>query len=222
MLKKTTSSYLKALLLCSSVSLGYTPAMALAGSSKSFFYFQETTFPVKGKILDNKGEALAGVTVMIEGTSIGTQTDVQGGYTINARSSKDVLVVSFIGYKTVRMPLEGKSELSVTLEEDVSKLDEVVVVGYSSRSQSELVSSVSVVKGTELRDVTSNNTANLLQGKAAGVVVSNNSGQPGAAPTVRVRGTGSISAGAEPLYVVDGVIGGTANPTDIESISVLK
>ncbi|QNF32865.1 TonB-dependent receptor [Adhaeribacter swui] len=222
MLRKTTSSYLKVFLLCSSVGLGLVPVGARAESSNSFSYFQETTFPVKGKILDSRGDALAGVTVMIEGTSIGTQTDVQGNYTLSARTANDVLVASFIGYKSVRIPLQGKSEVLITLEEDVSKLDEVVVVGYSSRSQSELVSSVSVVKGSELRDVTSNNTANLLQGKAAGVVVSNSSGQPGATPTVRIRGTGSISAGAEPLYVVDGVIGGTANPTDIESISVLK
>ncbi len=183
---------------------------------------QDGTETIRGTVKDAKGDPLIGVTVVVEGTSRGTQTDASGSFTLSANPNNAAIIASFIGFKTQKVPLQGRNMLAITLQEDVSKLEEVVVVGYSSRSQSELVSSVSVVKGDELRDVTSNNTATMLQGKASGVVVSSGSGQPGSTPSIRIRGTGSITAGAEPLYVVDGVIGGTANPTDIESITVLK
>ncbi len=181
-----------------------------------------TVQPVKGKVVDSKGIPLTGVNIVIQGTTIGTQTDVDGQFTINSNSADDVLVASFIGFKSQNIPVQNRSVIDITLLEDVSSLDEVVVTGYSSRSKSELVSSVSVIKGSELQTVTSNNTATLLQGRAAGVVVSSASGAPGTEPSVRVRGTGSITAGAEPLYVIDGLIGGTANPNDIASISILK
>lgn len=176
---------------------------------------------ISGSVVDERNQPLIGLTVVVKNTTTGTATDAAGNFTI-AAAPTDVLVFSYIGYQVQEVPVGSQTTIRVKMATDAQSLDEVVVVGYSSRSQSELVSSVSVVSGERLRDVTSNNTATLLQGKASGVVVSSASGQPGEAPSVRIRGTGSISAGAEPLYVVDGVIGGTANPTDIETITVLK
>ncbi|MCJ8165685.1 TonB-dependent receptor [Pontibacter sp. E15-1] len=176
---------------------------------------------VVGKVVDAQNQPLIGLTIVVKNTSMGTATGADGTFRI-AAAPTDVLVFSYIGYETQQVTVGSRSTLNITMKTDAKSLEEVVVVGYSSKSQSELVSSVSVVSGNELRDVTTNNTATMLQGKASGVTVSSGSGQPGEAPKVRIRGTGSISAGADPLYVVDGVIGGTANPTDIESITVLK
>ena len=120
------------------------------------------------------------------------------------------------------MPVNGKSAIAVTLVEDVSDLSEVVVVGYTSKSLSELSSSVTVVSGEKLRDVTSDNVTSMLQGKAPGVIVSSPSGSPNAQPSIIVRGSSSITAGAGPLFVVDGIIGGTANPNDVETVTILK
>ncbi|MDO6390095.1 TonB-dependent receptor [Pontibacter sp. BT731] len=183
--------------------------------------FAQSKQAIRGKVVDDRNQPLIGLTVVVKNSTTGTTTNAEGDYTITATPS-DVLVFSYIGYQAKEVPVGSQTTINVTMATEAKSLDEVVVVGYSSRSQSELVSSVSVVSGEKLRDVTSNNTATMLQGKASGVVVSSSSGQPGEAPTVRIRGTGSISAGAEPLYVVDGIIGGTANPTDIESITVLK
>lgn len=178
---------------------------------------------ISGKVTsDADGSALPGVNVLIKGTSTGTITNVEGNYTIEVPDENKVLLFSFIGYSSQEVPVIGKSEINVALPEDVESLEEVVVVGYSTKKQSELSSSVSVVSGEKLRDVTSNDVTNLLQGKAPGVVVSNSSGNPNASPNIIIRGSSSITAGSAPLYVVDGIIGGTANPNDIESISVLK
>ncbi|WP_276496638.1 SusC/RagA family TonB-linked outer membrane protein [Pontibacter litorisediminis] len=176
---------------------------------------------VRGRVVDEKSQPLIGVTVVVKNSTSGTATGADGSYTI-AAAPTDVLVFSYIGYEPQEIKVGSQTAINLTMKTDAKSLEEVVVVGYSSKSQSELVSSVSVVSGNELRDVTTNNTATMLQGKASGVTVSSGSGQPGEAPRVRIRGTGSISASADPLYVVDGVIGGTANPTDIESITVLK
>jgi TonB-linked SusC/RagA family outer membrane protein len=195
---------------------------ASSSASPAGYLASRFAIPVKGKVVDGKGAPLIGVNILIRGTNVGTQTDADGNFTINSSNPSDVLVASFIGFKSQTVTVQNQTDITITLLEDVSSLDEVVVVGYSSRSKSELVSSVSVIKGSELQTITSNNTATMLQGRAAGVVVSSASGAPGTAPSVRIRGTGSITAGAEPLYVIDGLIGGTANPTDIASISILK
>ena len=105
---------------------------------------------------------------------------------------------------------------------DSKILDEVVVLGYTSQKKNELSSSVVSINAESLKDVTTSDLGNMLQGKAAGVLVMNSSGQPGTGADIRIRGTGSISAGAAPLYVVDGVAGGSFNPNDVESLTVLK
>lgn len=177
---------------------------------------------VNGRVSTETGESIPGVNILLKGTSVGTVTDVDGNYSLAVPDLTSTLVFSYIGYKSIEVPINGRTTVNVTLVEDAQSLQEVVVVGYSTKKQTELSSSVSVVSGDELRDVTSNDVTNLLQGKAPGVVVSNSSGDPNAEPTIIIRGSSSITAGSEPLYVVDGIIGGSANPNDIESITVLK
>ncbi len=177
---------------------------------------------VKGKVTDEKGEGLPGVNVVLKGTQRGTISDTNGSYELTVPDDGNTLIFSFVGYLTQEIEVGARSSIDIELKVDEKSLEEVVVVGYSSKNASQLSSSVSVINAEKLKGVTTPNLGNMLQGKAPGVVVSSASGQPGAAPAVRIRGTGTISAGADPLYVVDGVIGGTANPNDIESVTVLK
>jgi TonB-linked SusC/RagA family outer membrane protein len=176
---------------------------------------------VTGKVSDENGQPLPGVSVKIKGSKAGTVTDSSGKFSL-AAASNETMEFSYVGYLKQEININGSNAIQVSLKSDTKLIDELVVVGYVVKNKSQIVSSVSTVSSKELLDVTSNNTSNLLQGKASGVSVSTASGQPGSAPTVRIRGTGTITAGAEPLTVVDGIIGGTANPRDIESITVLK
>ena len=176
---------------------------------------------VKGTVRD-KSSPLPGVTIALKGNSkIGVASDVNGNFSLQVPEN-GVLIFKAVGYLSQEVPVNGKSTLAVTLVEDVSDLSEVVVVGYTSKSLSELSSSVSVVSGKKLRDVTSNDVTSMLQGKAPGVIVSSPSGSPNSQPNIIVRGSSSITAGAGPLFVVDGIIGGTANPNDVESVTILK
>lgn len=177
---------------------------------------------VSGTVTDQTGEPVPGVTISVAGAGIGTATDLDGNYTLSAPEGA-TLVFSFIGFETQRIPIGDQSVINVTLTEDISSLNEVVVVGYSARRQSELSSSVAIVGEEDLKKgVISNNLGAMLQGKVAGLTVSNTGGRPGSNTNLVIRGVGSIGAGYGPLYVVDGVIGGSANPQDIASITVLK
>ncbi|MBE7177310.1 MAG: TonB-dependent receptor [Mucilaginibacter polytrichastri] len=175
---------------------------------------------VRGRVKDKSGP-MPGVSVMMQGQQTGTTTDAEGRFSISAPEGAS-LTFSLVGYKQQVVKLTGQPSYTITLQEDVQQLQDVVVVGYTTKAKEALVSSVSTVSAKQLTDVTSNNTATLLQGKAAGVTVSSGSGAPGSQPNITIRGTGTITANAAPLTVVDGLIGGTANPTDIESVSVLK
>ncbi len=176
---------------------------------------------VKGVVKDKTGP-LPGVSVTLkDDTRIGVATDADGNFNIKVPEN-GILIFKAVGFKAVEMPVKGRTMINVTMEEEMSNLDEVIVVGYTSKQRSQISSSVSIVSGKELNDVTSNSITNLLQGKAPGVVVSNASGNPNASSNIVIRGSSSISAGAEPLMVVDGIIGGSANPTDVESVTVLK
>lgn len=177
---------------------------------------------VSGTITDKTtGEPLVGVSVAVKGTTRGVISDVDGKYSADV-SPDAVLIFGYLGYKDVTVGVEGRSVVNVTMESDINKLDEVVMVGYSSVKKTELSSAVTTVQGDKLRDVTTPDLGSMLQGKVAGVQVTNSSGAPGSTATIRIRGTGSIAAGSDPLYVVDGVVGGTFNPNDVESITVLK
>ncbi|GAA4443204.1 TonB-dependent receptor [Ravibacter arvi] len=177
---------------------------------------------VKGKVTDESGIGLPGVSILIKNTQRGTTTDNEGNFELEIPDENTLLVFSFVGFATQEVAVGRQRTLSITLVQDEKALDELVVVGYSSKQLSEISSAVATVSGRKLNDVTSNNTTNLLQGKAAGVIVSNASGDPNATSTVIIRGSGSITAGAGPLMVVDGIVGGSANPNDVESVTILK
>ncbi len=177
---------------------------------------------IEGKVTDEKGEPLPGVNIVVKGTTQGTNSATDGTYSISVPDAQSVLVFSFVGYQSQEKVAGNGSVINIALVADTKALNEGVVVGYSSKQMSQLSSSVSVVSAKQLNDVTSNNPISLLQGKAPGVIVSNSSGDPNASSSIVVRGSSSITAGASPLMVVDGIIGGNANPNDIESVTILK
>lgn len=178
---------------------------------------------VKGKVVSAEtNQPMVGVSVFVKGDNLrGTSTDASGNYSIKA-SANEMLVFSFIGCETASEAVNQRTVIDVRLKTQANQLDDVVVMGYSTQTKAELSSSVVTLKGENLTDVTSPDVGNMLQGKAPGVLVYNTSGQPGSQATIRVRGTGSISAASDPLYVVDGIIGGSFNPNDIETLTVLK
>lgn len=174
---------------------------------------------------ESDGMSLPGVNVLVKGTDRGTATDFEGTYSISAESS-DVLVFSYLGYVTIEVPVGNENTVNVSMTEDAAALDEVVVIGYGTQKKSDLTGAVSVVDTEEMTKQASNDVTQMMQGRVAGVSITTD-GQPGAAPSVRIRGvaTFGIGAGAEPLYVVDGVpIDGIRdiNPNDVESVQVLK
>ena len=176
---------------------------------------------VTGSVKDAvTGEPLIGVGVIVS-TGGGAVTDMDGNYSVKV--GKDAtLTFNLLGYADVVEPVNGRNKIDVFLKEDVHFLDEVVVMGYTTQKKNELSSSVVSLRSDELLDNSTPDLGNMIQGKAAGVVVMNASGMPGEAAQIRIRGTGSISASADPLYVVDGIAGGTFNPNDVESVTILK
>lgn len=186
------------------------------------FMVQQNKKSVVGVIVDMAGLPLIGVNVGVKGTSEGTITDLDGKFNLNV-SPQSVLVISYIGYKTVEIPV--KENLRVVLEEDSQALEEVVVIGYGSIKKSDLTGSVANVSSEKILEKNSTNPLGALQGKVAGFTVNNNSGLPGGNFKVNIRGYNSINATNDPLFVIDGVIGadfGMLNPSDIESVDVLK
>lgn len=179
------------------------------------------THTVTGKVTDSSnGEAVIGAGVVLS-TGGGTVTDYDGNFVISAPENA-VITFSSLGYQSVTQAVGNRTVINVELAPDNELLGEVVVLGYTTQKKAELTSAVVSMSGEELRTVATNDVGNMLQGKVAGVVVMNGSGRPGESADIRVRGTGSITAGAGPLYVVDGVAGGSFNPNDIETITVLK
>ncbi|WP_236975199.1 TonB-dependent receptor [Membranihabitans maritimus] len=177
---------------------------------------------LSGIIKDVSGEPLIGVNIRVKGTNKGSATDFEGRFGMVDVEDDAILVVSYIGYRTLEVPVGGQKFITVFLQSDVETLDELVVVGYSAKKQSELSSAVNVISNKDLMDVTSNSVSSMLQGKAPGLVVSNGSGDPTATSSINIRGSSSISANSNPLIVVDGIIGGSVNPSDVESVTVLK
>jgi len=175
---------------------------------------------VKGKVIDADGsEPLIGVSILVEGTTQGTITDFDGNFECTV-PDKAVLQFSYIGYKTISV--RAVESMSVIMESDAIQMQEVVSIGYSAVKRAELSSAAVTVNAENLTDVATSDVGNMLQGKVAGVQVSNATGQPGAGAEIRIRGTGSITAASDPVYVVDGVMGGNFNPNDVETITVLK
>ncbi|MEQ9437569.1 MAG: TonB-dependent receptor [Cyclobacteriaceae bacterium] len=188
----------------------------------------KTLLIVEGKVTSTTdGGGLPGVNVLVKGSSTGTVTDIEGMYAINAPNADDTLIFSSIGFAIQEVPIDGRSVLDVALEEDVQSLSEVVVIGYGSMRKQDITNAVSVIDLDKIGERPASNMTSLLQGQAPGVVVKQNTGTPGEELEVNVRGISSLGAGSDPLYVIDGFavgnsVGPFLNPSDIESITVLK
>lgn len=197
----------------------------------SLVFAQEIT--VKGTVKDTKGIGLPGVTIFVLGNNKGTVTNPDGGYSIKV-SPKATLSYSYLGYISAKIAVNNKTSINVTLLEDTKKLDELVVVGYGTMKRSDVTGSVGSISSEALEKSVSTTMDQALQGRIAGVQMTQNSGIPGGGTSMLIRGIGSINSTNEPIYVVDGVIisGETGsstsnaiagiNPADIESIEVLK
>ncbi len=185
-------------------------------------FAQKTT--ISGTVTDHEGEPLVGAAVAVEGTTVGTITDFDGKFVIDAKEGTN-LIVSYVGMVTQVVP--AKDGLVIALRENAEVLDEVVVVGYGTTTRAQFVGSAEAVSGDDIAKQATSNITNALSGKVAGVQVTKGSGQPGTGASIRIRGIGSISGGATPLYVIDGVpVEGDAmnqiNSHDIASMTVLK
>lgn len=187
---------------------------------------------VTGTVSDNSGP-IPGVNIIVKGTNTSAATNFDGTYSIKSAPNA-VLVFSFIGYKTKEVPVASKSQINVTLEEDVNSLKEVVVVGYGTVKRGDLTGAVSTVTSAAVQQSVATTIDQVLQGRAAGVQIQSNSGTPGGSSSVRIRGISSITGSNEPIYVIDGVIidGNSGslnsnplagiNPSDIVSMDILK
>lgn len=197
--------------------------LALAGTLFLLPGSAQSQSTVSGIVTDASGEGIAGVAVIVKGTTTGTSTDMKGAYTIRA-SKSDVLVFSFLGYKTQEVTVHNRMEIDVRLESDAQLVDEVVVVGYGVQKKSLVTGAISSVKGSALETTGIMRADDALAGKTAGVQVVSNSGQPGSDVQIYIRGIGTNGT-ATPIYIVDGMaVSGIEylNPGDIESIEVLK
>lgn len=180
------------------------------------------TIKIEGKIISAEDQLpLIGATVEVKGTTAVAISDADGNYLIEA-DAKATLVFSYIGFETLEVSVGNKKKIEVTLSPKINLLEDVVVMGYSSMKKAELSSAVVSLRGDQVTDVTTPDIGNMLQGKVAGVMISNSSGQPGSAAVIQIRGTGSITAAPDPLFVVDGIPGGSFNPNDVETLTVLK
>ncbi|MCB2407607.1 SusC/RagA family TonB-linked outer membrane protein [Hymenobacter lucidus] len=182
--------------------------------------------PVSGRVLDEKGQPMPGVTVLEKGTTNGTTTDADGRYSLTVGDNA-TLTFSFVGYLSQDVPVSGRSEVNIALAVDAKQLSEVVVVGYLTQNRQDVTGSVASVSAQEVRRAPVASVGEAIQGRLPGVQV-NNSGQPGQAPNINIRGLGTIASGSGPLYVIDGLWvqsqGGQRdfNPADVESVQVLK
>lgn len=197
-------------------------------------------FVVKGKVTDEKGVPLPGVTVLLEGTNIGTATDSEGKFEMSVTREKGSLLLSFVGYKSQKVAYEAGKPVSVKMEEEVTDLDEVVIRAYGTQNKKEMVSSITSIKADEMKELPSHSILSMLQGRLAGVDIVNQSGAPGSGGNrVAVRGYNSLmqegATDGQPLYVVDGVpmssftspVTGTntlsdLDPSMIASVEILK
>lgn len=186
-------------------------------------FAKESAAPVSGTVTGENGVALVGVSVQVKGTTRGTVTDANGHFTIDAEST-DVLVISYVGYDTQVIVVGNQTTIDVNLQLTASELNQVVVVGYGTQRKIDVTGSVAQIKGEEISKQASTNTISGLQGKVAGVTITN-SGAPGASPQIRIRGLGTVYGNPNPLYVVDGVWYSDIsflNPADVDNVSILK
>lgn len=182
---------------------------------------------ISGKVADESGESLIGATVLVQGTTIGTVTDIDGNYTIQVPTERNILEFSYTGYASQTVEIGASTVVDVTMSEDIAQLNEVVVVGYNSVKKSDLTSSVTTVTGEKLQAQPIASIDNLLQGQSPGLQIVAENGRPGGGAYIRIRGQGSVNASNAPLFIVDGIQVtsddyNALNPNDIKEVSVLK
>ncbi|SFB90288.1 TonB-dependent receptor [Spirosoma endophyticum] len=187
--------------------------------------FRSALAPITGRVTDEKGEGLPGVSIVVKGSQRGTTTDTRGQYQLDLAERNVILVFSFVGYESQEVTVGAQSTLNVTLTVSEKGLQEVVVVGYGEQRKSDVTGATSTVSAKEIAKRPLVRVEQALQGTTSGVVVASSSGQPGRGLSVRIRGANSITGSNDPLYVIDGFIGGnieSINPNDIESLEILK
>jgi TonB-dependent starch-binding outer membrane protein SusC len=183
---------------------------------------------IKGKVTDEKGTGLPGVSVVLKGTSTGTVSDADGKYLLALpETGTRVLVFSFVGYLPKEVTVGNQTTIDIDLAVDTKALEEVIVVGYGTQRKRDITSAVSVISMEDIGEVPKSNVTRMLQGQAPGVIIKQKSGTPGQQFEVKVRGISSLGAGSDPLYVIDGFpvgisVGQNLNPNDIETITILK
>lgn len=215
------------------ISGGMLPSVqAKTASGNSAFHFPMLSFQQTnaiGRVVDEKGLPLTGVNVSEKGTANGTSTDSEGKFRLAVSSGSPVLVISYVGYTTRELPATGSAQMNIILRADPKSLGDVVVIGYGQQSKKTVSTSVSRIEGTNINNRPVGNVGQALAAQAPGLEVqTDRGGTPGAAPSIRIRGAGSLGTSTAPLYVVDGYPLQSSdqfdliNPADIESIDILK
>jgi len=203
----------------------YKKAKNGKSESKSVEIVQKTDINVRGVVKDVSGQPLPGATVLVKGTTIGTVTELDGSYKLTAPEGA-VLIFSFVGYTAYEINVGNQSTIDVTLKEDETLLDEVVVVGYGTQRKSDITGAISSVSSKDLAEIPASNVMEQAQGRLSGVDIVRSNGSPGAPMQIRIRGNRSINANNDPLFVIDGIPTSANindfNPNDIESMEVLK
>jgi len=200
-------------------------SLLLLGFALSFTFAQQRT--VTGTVTSEDQGALPGVNIVVQGTTQGAVTDAQGNYSISVSGDDATLVFSFIGYSTQAVPVGGQTVINVTLAPDVTSLDEIVVTAYATQKKKDLTGAVGVINTEELTQMPQSNVTQAIQGRVAGVTVTQDS-RPGQSGKVRIRGFSSFQSNS-PLYVVDGMVIGNSfravenivQPVDVKSIRAL-
>ena len=180
---------------------------------------------VRGTVSDPDGNGIEGASVNIKGTNAGTVTDSKGNYSLNVAKPNTVLVYSYVGYTPQEVAINSRKKINVTLRPNASNLDAVVVIGYGSQKKRDVTGAISSVGKEQIKERQPLNVLDALQGQVPGLQIAQESGRPGANSSIRIRGTATLEAGADPLYIVDGAQGVNIdgiNPADIESIEVLR
>jgi TonB-linked SusC/RagA family outer membrane protein len=185
---------------------------------------KQQAFPVRGQVTDSKNSPLPGVSVKVKGVAIGAVTDQNGRYALNLPSGSSVLIFTYIGFETVEQAVNNRAELNVILQESAQSLNDVVVVGYGTQRRSSVTGAVDQINSEAIQGKPAMNTAQALQGVSPNLIVQQSNSEPGAGVNINIRGVGTMGDN-NPLYVIDGIVGGDINllnPSDIQSVSVLK
>ncbi len=180
---------------------------------------------ITGKVMDSEGQPLPGASIIVKGATIGTETDFDGDFALNVEGEDVILSVSFVGFISQEVALNGQTSISITLQESAESLEEVVVTGYGTQKKSDLTGAIVKVNSEDFVKGANSNALQLLSGKASGVQISQSSSAPGGAIDIKIRGANSINSSNNVLVVIDGLPGGSTSalsPDDIESMEVLK